>query len=279
MTDDASAVGRRGVIRLAFEKKNRTVISEQFAQAPYHVQRAIYDTELAGMAHVYLMSSSGGILGRDRHLTDITLGVEAAARITTQGATRIYDTAGHEAAQTQHIRLAPHSYLEFLPDYIVPYRHARYRQSTDITVDDSACMVYAETVSAGRISSGEIFEYDSCTMNTTATYPDGRLRFVDAALMQPGRRDMSLYGIMGGHVVYGSVYVLVRSVHVPDLYRQFNDMLAEAAQVTGGASIMYNDSGVLVRMLADRTDTLAELGQKMASEVRQRIYSDHTTKF
>lgn len=271
MADNSSIVGRRGIIRLAFEKKNRTVISEQFSQAPYHVQRAIYDTELPDMAHVYLMSSSGGILGQDSHLTDISLGTGAAARITTQGATRIYDTAGHDAAQTQHIRLAPHSYLEFLPDYIVPYRHARYRQSTDIIADDSACMIYAETVSAGRISRGEIFEYDSCIMNTTATYPDGRLRFVDTALMNPERRDMSLYGIMGEHVVYGSVYVLVRSMHVSDICRRFNDMLSEAAQISGGASIMYNDSGVLVRMLADRTDALAELGQKMASEVRRRV--------
>lgn len=279
MTDNSAGVGRRGIIRLTFEKKNRTVIAKQFAQAPYHVQRAIYDTERADMAHVYLMSSSGGILGQDSHLTDISLGADAAARITTQGATRIYDTAGHDAVQTQHIRLAPHSYLEFLPDYIVPYRHARYCQSTDIIVDDSACMVYAETVSAGRISSGEVFEYDSCIMNTTAVYPDGRLRFVDAALMQPRRRDMSLYGIMGGHVVYGSVYVLVCSVHVSDLCRQFNDMLSEATQVTGGASIMYNDSGVLVRMLADRTDMLADLCRKMASEVRRRVSSDHITKF
>lgn len=272
MTDSSEAVGRRGIVRLTFEKRNRTVISDQFSHAPFHVQRAIYDTERADMAHVYLMSSSGGILGGDRHLTDIALEDDAAARITTQGATRIYDTAGHDAAQIQHIRLGPHSYLEFLPDYIVPFRHARYRQSTDIVADDSACLVYAEAVSAGRISMGEVFEYDSCVMDTTATYPDGRLRFVDTALMQPKQRDMSMYGIMGGHVVYGSVYVLSRSDHVSDLCRRFNDMLSEYPQVTGGASIMHDDSGVLVRMLANRTGMLAELSQKMATEVRQRVY-------
>lgn len=278
MADNSGAVGRRGIIRLTFEKKNRTVISEQFSQAPYHVQRAIYDTERADMALVYLMSSSGGILGRDSHLVDISLGTDAAARITTQGATRIYNTGGHDAAQTQRIHLAPNSYLEFLPDHIVPYRHARYRQSTDIVVDDSACMVYAETISAGRVSMGESFEYDSCMMNTTATYPDGRLRFVDTALMRPGRRDMSLYGIMGGHVVYGSVYVLVCSTHVSDLCRRFNVMLSGTSEVAGGASIMYNESGVLVRMLADRTDAPAEMGRRIAAEVRRRVCAEQYTK-
>lgn len=259
---------------MSFEKKSRTVISEQFAQAPYHVQRAIYDTERSDMAHVYLMSSSGGVLGGDRHLTDISLGPDAAARITTQGATRVYDTAGRDAVQTQQIRLAPNSYLEFLPDYIVPYRHARYCQNTEIMADDTACLVYAETVSAGRISRGEIFEYESCIMNTVSTYPDGRPRFIDTSLMRPDNRDMSLYGIMGNYVIYGSVYVLSYSVHVSDVCARFNDMLSEASQVRGGASIMSDDSGVLVRMLANRTDMIHQMGQRMAEYVRIRVSAE-----
>ena len=171
----------------------RTIIAGQRAEPPLAVQRALYcEQSLPDMTYVYVTSTSGGILQGDRHVTRFDLGGGARAHITTQGATRVYGTKGSArmekpsaARVSLRMSLGESSYLEYMPDQIIPYAGSRFRQDAAISVHETATLVYAETVSPGRVGMGESFEYESCVLRMRVTDQNGRFRFVDAARMEP----------------------------------------------------------------------------------------------
>lgn len=269
----AAAAGREGRLRLVFRRDSGTVLSEQFAEAPFHVQRAIYCEEsLPEMAYLYMMSSSGGILDGDSHQTEITLDEGAMVHLTTQGATRIHGAGMAGARQSVRMDLGRDSYLEFVPDQIIPYRDSRYVQKTGITAHGSATLVYSEVLSSGRLAMDESFQYESCLLETVAAGQDGRTRFADVAHIEPKRRGVSAYGVMGDYKVVGSAYVLAPAPHVPGLYGDLNGLVSGGGGATaGGASVMRDGSGVLVRVLGHAASDVSGVMLSVAALVRQRV--------
>ena len=158
--------GKVGFLKLALEhdsQRSKTIVTEQRTQVPLYVQKALhYDETVPSMAHVFILSPSGGVLQGDRYRTDIELKNRAISHITTQGATRIYKMNSNYATQIINLKVGKDCYLEFLPEQLIPYKSSRYYQKTTFTVDDSATLVYSETIVPGRVAMGELFNYDIC---------------------------------------------------------------------------------------------------------------------
>ena len=260
----AAAAAARGRLRVVLESDGgRTVLREQFSAPPLHVQRAIYCEEsLEDMAHLYLMSSSGGILRGDRHRIEMVLGRDALAHVTTQGATRIYGMDGGRASQRTEITLGEGSYLEFIPDQIIPYAGSRFSQETVITAHKGASAVCSEVISPGRTAMGESFEYGSLFTRTRVVGGDGTPRFTDAAEMSPSA--MRSFGVLGGSgagtaATVGTAYVLCGAESAPELLHR----ILPRVSGLGGASITADGAGILVRLLggdaADLTDCILDV--------------------
>ena len=163
---DVGKTGKVGFLKLALEHdshRSKTIVTEQRTQVPLYVQKALhYDETVPSMAHVFILSPSGGVLQGDRYRTDIELKNKAISHITTQGATRIYKMNSNFATQMINLKVGKDCYLEFLPEQLIPYKSSRYYQKTTFTVDDSATLVYSETIVPGRVAMGELFDYDIC---------------------------------------------------------------------------------------------------------------------
>ena len=168
---DVGKSGKVGLLRLKFEEnsdKNKTVITDQYSQVPLYTQKALYyDENLPNMAHLFIMSPSGGILQGDRYRMDISLANNAVSHITTQGATRIYKMNSNYATQLININVGKDCYLEFIPDQIIPFRNSRYYQKVSLNVDPSATLIYSEIIVPGRVAMGELFSYDLCSVSYT----------------------------------------------------------------------------------------------------------------
>ena len=102
--------------------KQKTIITKKQTQVPLYVQKALhYDLDYPSMAHVFILSPSGGILQGDRYRMDVELRNNAISHITTQGATRIYKMESNYATHMVTLNLKDNSYLEFIPEQIIPY--------------------------------------------------------------------------------------------------------------------------------------------------------------
>ncbi|HXX97442.1 MAG TPA: urease accessory protein UreD [Candidatus Bathyarchaeia archaeon] len=257
--------GKIGALTLLLEhdqERRKTVVKEQYSKVPLFTQRALYlEESLPSMAYMYIMSPSGGILQGDRYRMDIKLKNNACAHITTQGATRIYRMERNYATQILNVYVDEGSYLEFVPDQIIPYRDSRFYQRVNLNVHDSGTMLYSEIITPGRVASGESFQYDICYMKVLARNQKDMLRCIDIANLEPKRRNISTLGLLGTFDVVGSTYILTKAEHVKELRDDINSALQRLTQISGGASILPHNSGVIVRILGN-----------VASDIRNTIY-------
>jgi urease accessory protein len=182
---------------------------------------------------------------------DITLRNNARAHITTQGATRIYRMEKNYATQIVNIIVDDGCYFEFIPDQIIPYRNSRFYQTVSLRIHDNATMMYAEMIVPGRVASGESFEYDICYMKALAKNQNNVLRFIDVAVLEPKKRSLNILGILGKFSVVGNMYILTKTKYVSELRTEINSVLQNFSNISGGATVLPGDSGVLIRILGE----------------------------
>lgn len=257
--------GKVGALVLKLEHdpgRQKTVAKEQYSKVPLYTQRALYlEESLPSMAYMFIMSPSGGILQGDRYRMDITLKNNAFFHLTTQGATRLYRMDKNYATQLVNITVGEGCYFEFIPDQIIPYRSSRFYQNVTLNVHDNSTMIYSEILVPGRVGSGESFEYDICYLKASAKNQNGDLRFIDIALLEPKKRDIKDFGVLEGFDVIGTVYILTEEKYIRGLNDQINSTIESLPKIYGGATILPNNSGVMVRLLGP-----------FASDIRDIIY-------
>ena len=257
--------GKVGALVLKMEHdpgRQKTVAKEQYSKVPLYTQRVLYlEESLPSMAYMYIMSPSGGILQGDRYRMDITLKNDAFFHLTTQGATRLYRMDKNYATQLVNITVGEGCYFEYIPDQIIPYRNSRFYQNVTLNTHDNSTMVYSEILVPGRVGSGESFEYDICYLKTSAKNQNGGLRFIDIALLEPKKRSIKNFGVLEGFDVVGTVYILTEKKYIRELCDQTNSKIESIPKIYGGATILPNNSGVMVRLLGP-----------FASDVRNPIY-------
>jgi len=270
--------GKVGILRLKLERDpgtGKTVIREQYCRVPLFIQRAIYLEEtLPEMAYVYIISPSGGILQGDRYSIDITLSNNALAHVTTQGATRIYKMERNYGSQIVNIKVEEGSYLEYIPDQIIPFRNSRFYQEVELTVHDNATMIYSETIVPGRVASGEKFEYDICYIKTIARNHSGKPRFIDIVKLDPKKVDLTVDAILGNSEVVGTIYIVTREFYVKDLLYEINEKIKEfedEGKISGGTSILPARQGIIVRVLGKTAGDVKNLIFEVVKIARNQI--------
>ncbi len=263
--------GKNGSLRLVLEKKHngKTIVTDQFSEVPLYSQRALhYEESIPDMAHLYIISPSGGILQGDRYRTDIFLKKDATAHITTQGATRIYSMETNTATQQINVTLDEGSYLELIPDQIIPYRNSRYYQKLCLKVHDTATMVYSEIITPGRVAMGESFEYDICYLKTKVLNQEDNLQFLDIAKITPKKQRMSSFGLLSDNTIVGTIYILSQNTRVLQSEDKF-PAIFEAHGISAGVSRLPNEAGIIVRMLGQNTEELKKVIYKILEVTRK----------
>jgi urease accessory protein len=267
--------GKIGGLILGLERDNevgRTVVKEQYSKIPLYTQRALYlEESLPSMAYMYIISPSGGILQGDRYRMDIALKNNAAAHLTTQGATRVYRMENNYATQMVNIVVDNGCYLEFIPDQIIPYRNSRFYQVVDLKVHVNATMVYSEIIMPGRVASGESFEYDICYMKALGRDQNQRLRFIDNAILEPKKNDMKVQGLLGSFDVIGTMYILTHPNYLKRLEDEINSAIQDMSRISGGATVLPNNSGIITRILGNGSGDLRTAIYQVVRVVRRVV--------
>jgi len=103
-------------------------------------------------AWVVATSYGGGLVDGDELAVEVTVGEGAAACLATQASTKIYPG---RAAQSLVADVAEDGLLVAVPDPVVPFAGASYRQRATLRLAASASLVWLESVTAGRTARGE----------------------------------------------------------------------------------------------------------------------------
>ena len=272
---EVGKTGKVGILKLKLENdsnKDKTVVTEQYSKVPLFTQKALYyDESLSNMAHLFIMSPSGGVLQGDRYRMDISLSNHAVSHITTQGATRIYKMNSNYATQLININVEKDCYLEFIPDQIIPYQNSRYYQKVFLNVDPSASLIYSEMVVPGRVAMGELFSYDICYLKTIGRDTKNVIKFIDNSILDPKKQKMNTLGVFGNHTVMTSIYILTKKKFVTILNQKINSALRFNDEIYGGSSILPDNCGLLVRLLCNSSEIAKTEIYNIVRTVRKEI--------
>lgn len=259
-----------GTLRMKAENRGgRTVVTDLYHQGAYKVARPIYPDH-SGQACYYVMNPGGGYVDGDRYRMSVELEEGAELLITTQSSTKIYRTPGQPVLQTTEIRMKSGSYLEWLPDPIIAYRDARYRQQTVIHMERGASLISAEVITPGWSPDGTLFAYKELSLKSEL-YMDRELVLHDHMKLCPESRPLSGLGRMDGHTHFGSLFVIGEQATA-----SFCSALTEAVQLEEQAGKIGLSElivpGFAVRMLADSTQTIERLFGRIVNYIREQWF-------
>jgi len=274
---DVGKSGKIGYLQLEMQndsQKQKTVITKQKTQVPLYVQKALhYDLDYPSMAHLFVLSPSGGILQGDRYRMDVELKNNAISHITTQGATRIYKMESNYATHLVSLKLRNNSYLEFIPEQIIPYKNSRFYQKTLLDVDDSSTVVYSETIVPGRIAMGEMFDFDVCYLKTEGIINE-KTQFRDSSLMIPKEQKIQSLSMFYDKTILTSVYLLTKKP-TGTINHMINDMFSDMNDIVAGSSLLPHDSGLGIRILGNSSEEQKTIIYEMLKIIRKEILSDY----
>ncbi|MEL7991856.1 urease accessory protein UreD [Streptomyces albidoflavus] len=240
-----------GILDLRFALRgDRTELTGRYQKTPLQIMRPLYvDPEVPGMAFTYVMATGGGVAQADRYRQDLVCGPGTQALFTTQAATKVYRMEHDYATQRVHLTAGEGAYVEYVPDAVIPFAGSRFHQSSVVTADETATVVYAETVTAGRLARGERHEYTVFTSDLEIRRPDGTLLAVDTMRLRPE----DIGGVTGPGVF--AAYDHVASVYVISARRPAREIAdtlhgsLEGADVLHGASVLPDECGAWTRIL------------------------------
>jgi urease accessory protein len=267
--------GKNGKLKIIFDIEStsgRTRIKEKESMFPLSVQKEMYyDQFQPKMTHVFIVSSSGGILQGDKNTIDIILEKNAIVHITTQGATRIYGMNVSNASQVMTISVDDGAYLEFIPDQIIPYKNSRFYQEINFKVHDNATMIYSEIISPGRIGMGEAFDYEICYLRSMGKNHKDELRFIDYTKIEPKKMDLQDFGILDNKQITATMYILTKRKDIDKIIKTLENEIKNSSEIECGWSTMTKKNGILLRILGNTTRDVITLVYDITKMVRKII--------
>ncbi len=89
---------------------------------------------------------------------------------------------------------------------------------------------------------------------------------------------MEDFGILGEYRIVGTVYILTTKEDVIELENTINENISNSDGVSFGTSILPDESGILIRILGKKTDSVFFFFFKILEITRKKILGASFTK-
>jgi urease accessory protein len=271
----SGSTGKDGALRLRFERRGeRSALVDLYRRAPLLVQQALYWDEMRPtLPCVFVISTSGCVVQGDRASIDIEVCANAEAHVTTQAATKIHSMDANYATQVLQLVLGKNAYLEYLPQPMIPHKHARFLSETRITLGRDATLLYSEVLLPGRKyhARGELFDYDIFISKVCARRHAGEELFIERLVIEPRAVNMRASGVMGPFDVFGNVLLLTPMGHAERILEQLPAVFNLAEHWAAGASRLPNEAGLVYKVLGKESAQVRAKVREFWSLTRQEI--------
>lgn len=155
-------------------------------------------------AWVYTSSHGGGLVNGDAVEMDIEVGDGATALVSTQASTKVYPSPDGVRADLR-ASVGAGALLAVVPDPVVCFAGARYRQLIEVDLAEGATLVLLDWMTSGRRAFGERWAFDEYTAAVRVRRGDRWLVF-DAMSLRAD--DGNLAERLGRYDVCGTVVVV-----------------------------------------------------------------------
>jgi urease accessory protein len=244
-----------------------TFLSQQSFSAPMHLNKTYWngDTLL-----VNVVNQTAGVFGGDCITTQVTVESSARVLLSSPSAARFHPSHGRESRLQQTYKIHSGGSLDIFPEISIPQRDSRSFQKTDIQVESGGELLYLETLTPGRVASGEVFAFDRYAWSTDIAVGN-RLVHRERASITP--RDSSTAGL---RALFPASYYASLILISPVAEKWETDFPHAVAQLPGDiptkmAASRLNAHGWSIRILAGDSMALRESIRRLRALIYQRL--------
>ena len=174
------------------------------------------------------------------------------------------------ASQYVNIYTQNGSYLEFIPNQIIPYKLSKFYQEVNLKIGTNSTVIYSEIISAGRMASGEKFDFDICFLRLTAYDENDKLLFSDVLNMEPKKNSKEFEYLFANKTICSTVYVITKLVKYEEIDSEISSAMKSKSVLAGCSALPY-DSGMVVRILSNSIDEIKDLISTIVNIIRMRV--------
>lgn len=264
-----------GTLNLTFRQKESgiTYLPQNSFTYPMRVMSPFYEDD-DGTAFIHLLNLSGGVVGGDELITDVTVEDNAKVFLTTTSSNKLYKMIpGRHAVITNKFKVGINSVMEYYPESNIPFAESETIQSSEFHIDESSYMFTVDSVTPGRIDRGEFFSYRRYASNVKI-YVGGKLIAYEKTNLRPKNDLLSHIGIMEGYSDYGSVYIYHRSMD-NNFTKEVNSIIENNEGIIGGATLIESRLSV-IRLLGQNTLFMDDTIEKIW-DLSRRVFLDKSS--
>ncbi|MEV7607357.1 urease accessory protein UreD [Paenarthrobacter sp. NPDC089322] len=227
-----------------------------------------------------MVNPGGAYLGADLFLVDVDVDEEADLLLTTQSATKVYRTPGSFAEQRMRVRLGEGARLEVVPEQLIAYQGASYRQVSRISLHPTSSFAMAEVITPGWAPDGGEFTYEELRLRNeilVQTAKGEQLLVLDNLLIRPPLGEVTGLGFMEGFSHLGSFVVVDRRVD-HELADDFHELTRRHDAYTGVSltNTVGGTTGLVLRSLSNSTGELNKLLGTCIDVLRERWHGQES---
>ena len=263
------AEGLTGELRLRVAVRGgRSVAARQFHQGALRVLRPHY-LDRSGQVSYTVINPGGAYFGADRYGIEVDVEEDASLLLTTQSATKVYRTPGTCVTQRVAFRVSAGGVLEYVPNQLILYRDADFRQAVRVDLDPTASVFLTDVVTPGWSPDGAQFRYRQARLRTEVRVA-GRLALVDNLRIAPGEdiEVMRAPAFLGGRTHFATAICFDPEVDEA-LVREVRDAVRAVGGIEASVSAC-DEPGFVVRAVGDRTEELMRAVHAAGNVVRRR---------
>lgn len=251
----------------------RSIAKRQFHRQALKIIRPHYLDD-SGQVYYTIINPGGGFVGGDEYRISIEVEAGASALVTDQSATKVYRTPEDFAVQNIDLRVGDGAVLEYIPDQLILYRDADFRQQITADVHENGSLLMSEIITPGWSPDGGKFLYDLARLRNVVSV-GGELDLIDNLVLTPKdpvfTSDRSLY--LGGETHVATLICYDPGID-ETMFEQVRELVAAHRDSAGelDASVTRTDRpGFVLRALGQRTEILQSLVLAVADHLRAKL--------
>lgn len=262
-----------GLLDLEFsaDSLGKTHLMKRAQRFPLHFTTPLFlDESQPGMAFVYVQNPSGAVFSGDQLELRIAARNGGKLHVTSTSATKLHRMLDGSAFQRVLLEAKQGSYIEYLPDQLIPQAQSSYDQETTIDLDRGSMLIASEIIAPGRLARGEIFAFSRLKLETRITVCGSTL-FTDRILMEPTTTPINIRGVLGSFLYSGSLLALTPGGNAKGVYDAASSLDMTGEDFRLGVGVLPGAVGIIVRVLARSSSTITRLMDDAWSRIRMQM--------
>ena len=254
-------------LEFAKDADGNTFLNKQFASYPFHICRTQYmENDPPGMANIYIQSASGGIYENESLITDVTANAGSYSHVTTQASTIVHGMPNGAAHQVVNIMATGNAYTEYVSDPLILFPKSTLGTEINVVADESSSAVIADAFLLHFLEGDDqVFNQLDSYLNIYSEHNE--LLAKDVYLVKPTN-------FLQGRCQYigmGTISLIHRSGSMQPLLELLQQSMQSNDEIYGGATLLPNECGIIVKFLAPDGDSLKKTTLKTWMQIREFI--------